>query len=88
MNKIYFEMTETERELTFLGQTVDYTGTRFAEGLGGVYEGLSTKEVIEIQSKVAEHLFEVSSLIGKLVEGISKLEDDEKEVEDTVTNKS
>lgn len=88
MSKIYFEMTETERELNFLGQTVDYAGTRFAEGLGGNYKGLTTKEVIDVQSKIAEHLFEASSLIGKLLEGTSKLEDDEIEVEDTVTNKS
>lgn len=75
MNKIYFEMTEQERELTYLGQTVDYAAVKFAEGIPGTYGNFTTKDIIKIQSEITDHLLAANALINKLLENIYKLDD-------------
>lgn len=74
MSKVYFEMTENEGELTHLAEMVEYAGNRMSVGIGGEYQTLSTSEVIDIQSKIAEHLYEAVSLIRQLVDDVEKVE--------------
>lgn len=77
MEKSYFEMTEAEKTLTHLIDTVDYAGTIMAEGVVAEYEMLSTNEVIDMQHKVSEYLFKASQLMGELLSNV-KVYDDEK----------
>lgn len=81
MSKIYFEMTEAEKTLTHLIDTVDYAGTIMSEGVIGEYEMLSTKEVIDMQHKVSEYLFKAAQLMGELLSNVKVIEDDEKQDE-------
>lgn len=80
MEKLYFEMTEAERTLTHLIDTVDYAGTIMAEGVVAEYEMLSS-EVIDMQHKASEYLFKASQLMGELLSNVKVHEDDEKQDE-------
>lgn len=79
MDKLYFEMTEVERTLTHLIDTVDFAGTTIAEGVVAEYKTFSTNEVIDMQSKIADHLFKASHLMGELLADINVNEVDEQQ---------
>lgn len=81
MDKLYFEMTEAERTLTHLIDTVDYAGTIIAEGVRGEYEMFSTNEVIAMQHKISDYLFKASQMMGELLANVKVIEADEKQDE-------
>lgn len=82
MDKLYFEMTEAERTLTHLIDTVDFAGTTIAEGVGVEYKTFSTNEVIDMQSQISDHLFKASHLLGELLSDVKVIEVDEQQDEE------
>lgn len=81
MSKIYFEMTDAEKAYTHLIDTVDYTGTVIAEGIGATYKTLTNKEIIEMQAEISDHLFKASQMMSKLLSDVKVVEVDEKQDE-------
>ena len=75
MEKLYFEMSEAERTLTHLIDSVDFAGTTIAEGVVAEYKTFSTNEVIDMQSKISDHLFKASHIMDELLSDIKMLED-------------
>lgn len=82
MEKLYFDMTDAERTLTHLIDTVDFAGTTIAEGVVAEYKTFSTKELIDMQSKISDHLFKASHLLVELLSDIKVFEVDKQQDED------
>lgn len=86
MEKIYFEMTEAEKTLTHLIDTVDFAGTTIAEGVVAEYKTFSTNEVIDMQSQISDYLFKASHLLSELLSDVKVFEvDEQQDVDDEST---
>lgn len=63
----YFEMSEAERNLHMISNSLNYCAATLSVGIGGDYNGLSTSEVIELQynacGRILDALKDVDTLL-------------------------
>lgn len=76
MDKIYFEMNDKEKQLQHIGDTLSYAICMFSEGLSGTGEyNISTAEVIELQSRIADKLISAQNDMLLLLKAVKEEED-------------
>lgn len=67
MNKYYFEMSDTERQLNLINNNLDYAICVFSEGLPIQADASTIREAIRLQSKITETLLDVSEDIETML---------------------
>lgn len=77
MDKIYFDMNDKEKQLQHIGDTLSYAICAFSEGLSGTGEyNINTKEVIELQSKIADKLISAQNDMITLLNAVQVREEE------------
>ena len=73
MDKIYFEMTEAEKQYNHIMENIDYAICVISEGIGGIHE-LEVSEVIDLQAEITDQLIKAQSGLKKLLDSVEKSE--------------
>ena len=73
MSKIYFEMSDKERQLNLIANNIDYAICMLGEGLSGTGEyNIPSEEVKKLQNRITDNLLKVNEDISKLLKAVEE----------------
>lgn len=70
--KDYFEISEAERRLTLISNTLNYFAVVMAEGIVGDYKDLEISEVIKLQGNACSHILEALKDVDKMLKAVQE----------------
>ena len=76
MSKIYFEMSDKERQLNLIANNIDYAICMVSEGLSGTGEyNIPSEEVKKLQNRITDNLLKADEDISKLLKSVEEKEE-------------
>lgn len=76
MSKIYFEMSDKERQLRHIEDNLDYAICMFSEGLSGTGEyNIPSEEVKELHNQITDNLLKAYDDINILLKAVEEKEE-------------
>ena len=76
MSRIYFEMSDKEKQLRHIGDNIDYAICMFSEGLSGTGEySIPSEEVKELHNQITDNLLKAYDDINILLKAVEEKEE-------------